>query len=92
MSSTIKTAPIDFSSLTACPKCQACWEGSLIPEESRWMFGNSRFFSRVIGIYDRDRDCTVAWQCPDCCGRWERATGRLIKKNDDVRLRPKEWR
>jgi len=32
----------------------------------------SRFFSRVIGIYDWDKDRTVAWQCPDCGVRWDR--------------------
>jgi len=26
----------------------------------------------VIGIYDRDRDRTTHWKCPDCGAEWER--------------------
>lgn len=29
-------------------------------------------FSRAIGLYDRDRDKTVAWRCPDCGHEWKR--------------------
>lgn len=27
---------------------------------------------RIIGIYDRNADRTVAWRCPDCGHEWER--------------------
>lgn len=28
--------------------------------------------SRLIGIYSRERDRTVAWKCPDCKKEWPR--------------------
>lgn len=69
-------SPIDFTLLEACPKCQSNWQDKPIPEESQWLFGNSEWFSRVIGIYSRDRDRTIAWQCPDCGACWDRETGK----------------
>jgi len=33
---------------------------------------DERFYSRMIGVYDRDRDRTVEWLCPDCGVRWDR--------------------
>ncbi len=55
------------------------------PEEARksaafygWSEENKMFFSRVIGIYDDDRDMTVAWQCPFCKKRWDRFTNKQI--------------
>jgi hypothetical protein len=69
-------SPIDFTLLEACPKCQSNWQDKPISEESRWMFGNSKWFSRVIGIYSRNRDRTIAWQCPDCGACWDRETGK----------------
>ena len=29
-------------------------------------------FGKVIGIYDFDRDRTVAWHCPECDYEWPR--------------------
>lgn len=68
---------IDLSLVTNCPKCGSLWHEKRIPEESRHHFGNARFFSRVLGIYDRDRDRTVAYQCPDCKTFWDRDTGKI---------------
>jgi len=71
------THPIDFTLLESCPKCEANWQDKPIPKESQWLFGNSKWFSRVIGIYSRNQDRTIAWQCPDCGTCWDRATGKL---------------
>jgi uncharacterized C2H2 Zn-finger protein len=71
--------PVDFTLLANCPKCESLWHETPIPVESQPLYGHARFFSRLIGIYDRDRDRTVAWQCPDCNTRWDRATGKIQK-------------
>lgn len=84
--------PVDFSLLSACPACEAGWQAGPIPKEGQWLYGDAKFFSRVMGIYDRDKDCTVAWQCPDCCARWDRETGKRISNGEKIVLRPKEWR
>lgn len=55
-----------------CPLCHADLTGEPIPEASREHYGQHTHFSRRISIYDRSRDRTVAWQCPDCGGTWER--------------------
>lgn len=31
------------------------------------------WFKREIAIYDRDRDRTVAYRCPDCGHEWNRS-------------------
>lgn len=54
-----------------CPKCNVSFQGEKIPEKDMHAFGATHF-SRVIGIYDRDRDMTVAWRCPDCKHEWSR--------------------
>jgi len=56
-----------MSAPTECPKC-----GEDLRE--RWMDvnGQEQEGSRVIGIYDRDRDRTTHWKCPDCGAEWER--------------------
>jgi predicted RNA-binding Zn-ribbon protein involved in translation (DUF1610 family) len=58
--------------LDACPKCGKSWIGDPIPETHREHFGGATHFRRVIAIYDRDKDSTVAWRCPDCLEQWER--------------------
>lgn len=47
-------------------------------EHYGWSEENRTFFTRLTGIYDCDKDCTVAWQCPDCSTQWDRFTG--VKK------------
>lgn len=49
-----------------CPKCGASLLDKPIPEESRKLYGGKTHFRRVIGIYSREQDRTVAWRCPDC--------------------------
>jgi uncharacterized C2H2 Zn-finger protein len=44
-----------------CPNC-----GML------WGYDADQRLTRLIAIYDRAADRTVAWQCPGCCARWER--------------------
>lgn len=39
------------------------------------MYGATREkgqWGRNIGIYDMDRDMTVAWRCPECNHEWSR--------------------
>lgn len=71
-----------------CPNCKADLDGEPIWEyffkeygsESEAdrvaeMYGATREkgkFGRRIGIYDMDKDMTVAWACPDCNHQWSR--------------------
>ena len=48
---------------TTCPKCKATF-----PETTSGGYE----YTRVISIYDRDKDMTVEWECPDCQHRWPR--------------------
>lgn len=63
---------------TECPKCHADL-AYLAPEESipdPLGFAvdpdDHTVYSRVIGIYDRDKDRTTHWRCPDCNHEWRR--------------------
>jgi hypothetical protein len=69
-----------------CPACGADLNGGLVwehfyaetgsKEEAdaiASMYGATRTsgkWGRAVGIYDRDKDRTVAWECPDCTHRW----------------------
>lgn len=53
-----------------CPHCKADLRSDYIPAEQRELFGNNAHYSRRISIYDRERDRTVGWRCPDCGGEW----------------------
>jgi hypothetical protein len=55
----------------SCPHCGASLRGEKIPEELR-KFYKGTHFSRKIAIYDRFKDQTVKWQCPDCLKEWDR--------------------
>ncbi len=71
-----------------CPNCNADLDGGSIWEHFfqetgseekadriAKMYGANRErgkFGRAIGLYDRDKDCTVGWKCPDCGHAWER--------------------
>jgi uncharacterized C2H2 Zn-finger protein len=68
---------IDLSLLANCPKCESLWHEKRIPEGQRALYGDAKFFSRVMGIYDRNRDRTIAYQCPDCHACWDRETGSI---------------
>jgi hypothetical protein len=71
--------PISFDRLESCPKCEADWRGEPIPVESQHLFGDARFFSRVIAISSLQQDRRIAWQCPDCSTCWDRDTGKIRK-------------
>jgi|SRR6516165_2808211 hypothetical protein len=45
-------------------------DGGPIPENDRGLFGGADRFSRAIAVYDREKDRTVKWQCPDCGHEW----------------------
>jgi ssDNA-binding Zn-finger/Zn-ribbon topoisomerase 1 len=77
--------PVDFTLLANCPKCESLWHDKPIPKESQHLYGYAQFFSRLIGLYDLDRDRTVAWQCPDCNTRWDRATGKIQKPFEAIK-------
>lgn len=53
-----------------CPHCKADLRGKPIPEDVRGLFGGHTHFTRKISLYDRDKDRTVAYRCPDCKGEW----------------------
>jgi hypothetical protein len=60
---------------TRCPNCDANLVGDPIPEQQRHHFGGKKNFMRTIGLYDDDRDMTIAWRCPDCGHEWPRTFG-----------------
>lgn len=71
-----------------CPNCNANLEGDLIFDtflekygdeakalEVAAMYGATKTegrWGREIGIYDREEDAVIAWQCPDCKHQWGR--------------------
>lgn len=56
-----------------CPACNASLIGAPIPEENRHLHApGSTHYYRVIGLYDRKKDRTTHWKCPDCGHTWER--------------------
>jgi hypothetical protein len=57
---------VSLATADTCPNCKANLVGEPIPEESREAYGGKTHFRRVIGLYSRERDRTVAWRCPDC--------------------------
>lgn len=67
-----------------CPYCKTSFDGGSIlqtfldqgksqeeAEKSAAMYGGTRW-SRKINIYDRDKDRTVQYKCPDCGKTWDR--------------------
>lgn len=71
-----------------CPNCKADLAGELIYEtflakygdekkalETAAMYGATKTEGRrgrEIRIYDRERDMTIAYKCPDCNHQWAR--------------------
>lgn len=71
-----------------CPNCKTNLEGDLIFDtflekygdeekalEAAAMYGATKTegrWGREIGIYDREEDAVIAWQCPDCKHQWGR--------------------
>ena len=56
---------LDWMAEMECPNCKAGLDDGPIAENDRELFVADRF-SRAIAIYDREKDQTVGWQCPDC--------------------------
>lgn len=54
-----------------CPKCKANLQGKPIPAHLQDDFGSTHF-SRIIAFYDKDRDRTSLFKCPDCKHKWKR--------------------
>ena len=71
-----------------CPKCNADLEGDLIYEYFLKEYGDEEKalatadlygatkttgrWGKEIGIYDFDKDQTVAYRCPECDHEWSR--------------------
>jgi len=66
--------PLSGDPLDICPNCKVDLTGGPIPQQyiDAGHYGNHTHYSRRIGIYDRGRDRTVAWVCPDCNHQWAR--------------------
>jgi len=54
----------------SCPHCGVSLIGKTIPKKLRKYYSPPYHYKREIGIYDRDKDMTVAFECPDCKKRW----------------------
>jgi hypothetical protein len=54
---------VDWYIYRGIQNCPAC-DTDLCDRE------NGPPFKREIGIYDRNKDRTVSWKCPDCGGEW----------------------
>lgn len=52
-----------------CPRCQA----DLSDSTPQFPDGTRR-----ISLYDREKDCTVAYKCPDCGGTWPRSIAEVL--------------
>jgi rubredoxin len=60
-----------------CPSCKADMRDEPIPAEHAEHYAGEyidgvKYFSKWIGIYDREQDRTVAWQCPECKEEYKR--------------------
>jgi hypothetical protein len=67
-----------FYEIKHCSECGSLWHDTPIPEESRHLFGGSKWFSRVILLSSWETDKGYAYQCPDCGTTWDRDTGAII--------------
>lgn len=61
---------MEFDNDDKCPNCGVSWQGEEIPEENREMYGGATHTSRLISVYDRIKDRTTHWKCPDCQMVW----------------------
>lgn len=70
--------PLSGDEEDICPNCGNDLTGKPIPQEyiDRGLYGkppnNKTHYSRRIGLYDRERDRTSHWRCPDCNHTWSR--------------------
>lgn len=63
---------------THCPACNAAFDGGPIPEKWHEHYSPPYRFSRVISVYDMDRDRHDHWMCPGCGHEWP--VGRVPKQ------------
>jgi hypothetical protein len=50
-----------------CPDCKANLQGAEIPMAYRkYHRAGTTHYTNLLGVYDREKDCTVAWRCPHC--------------------------
>jgi predicted RNA-binding Zn-ribbon protein involved in translation (DUF1610 family) len=56
----------------ACPFCGVSLIGKPIPKAIRAAYAPPYRWRREIAIYDREKDRTIAYKCPDCGKRWDR--------------------
>lgn len=66
----------------SCPECGGSFIDGPIPETHREHFGGSTHYRSLIAVYDRERDCTVAWKCPHCKHQWPR-DARVVEQARD---------
>lgn len=82
-----------------CPKCKSNLEGELVYKTFLDMYGDEKkalhsaemygatktegHWGRQIGIYDMEKDRTVAYQCPDCQYEWPRVSERSMLLGDE---------
>ena len=56
-----------------CPQCGVSFQGQEIPKDfQEKYYGGQTHYSRVIGLYDMEKDKVTMWQCPDCKHQWPR--------------------
>lgn len=67
----VSEALMEQDSMYRCPKCNADLDAGPIPEEYHEHYKPPYRYSRLIGIYDYEKDRTVRWKCPDCEQEWE---------------------
>ena len=54
----------------SCKLCNENLQGKSIPELALSYYNGQTHFSKVIEIYDLDKQKTVGYECPVCHGRW----------------------
>lgn len=54
-----------------CPNCNLNLIDKPIPQEYHEYHYPPYFYRKEIGIYDRDKDSTVAYRCPNCKFEWK---------------------
>lgn len=49
-----------------CPECGGTWIGEPIPEHQQDLFGGAKFYRKVMGLYDHNKDMVTQYLCPHC--------------------------
>lgn len=56
-----------------CPACKADLRGHEIPEIHQEFYGGAKYYSKLIGVYDVNKDRITKWRCPKCKAEWDRS-------------------